>query len=98
MALLTNAATFHTEMASAHLNSNANWFETVPQSLCDLLSHSLLYLESERIRSDDSTDFGQADDTLLRYIADRRSPNNWSEVMLAVRIEWNILDHNDLVI
>ena len=63
----------------------------------DLLGHPLLDLEAAREHVDDARELGDAEDLPLRDVADRALPVKRQEVVLAERVELDVLEDHHMV-
>jgi hypothetical protein len=74
------------------------WVEPRLQEVRDLLRQALLDLQAAGIRLDHARDLGQADDPSARDIRDRRRAEERQEVVLAQRVERDVLDDHHLAV
>ena len=72
--------------------------EAVLQELGDLLGQALLDLQPAGVHLDDARDLGQADDPPARDVGDRRGPEERQQVVLAERVERDVLDDDHLAV
>ena len=70
--------------------------QPVVEEVGDLLGHALLDLEPARVHLDDARDLREADDLAPRDVGDRRRPEERQQVVLAQRVERDVLDDDHL--
>ena len=93
--LLLDPAHHHAEMFRFHDDGDAVWFQTVHQRLGDLRRQVFLNLQTARKNIDNARDFRQSDDFAIGNVSDVGAADEWEQMMLAHRIEFDVFDEND---
>ena len=73
-------------------------FEILPDAVGDLRGQPLLHLQPARKGLQHARELGDADDMVARQIGDMRLADDRRHVMLAMRLERDVLEQHDLVI
>ena len=68
------------------------------EELGDLLGQPLLDLEPAGVHLDDARDLREPDDPAARDVGDRRGPEERQQVVLAQRVERDVLDDDHLAV
>ena len=66
------------------------------QSIGDLHRQVLLDLEPSREHVNNPRRLRQANDFAVRYVSNMRFADEWNQMVLTQRIEFNVFDQNDL--
>jgi hypothetical protein len=94
--LLLDAAHPHAEMLGLDHHPDALGLELLHEDIRELRGHPLLDLEAAREHVREARDLGDPDDLAARQIRDVDLPEERQEVMLAKRVEIDVLDDDHL--
>ena len=95
--LRTPRITAHRWVASSD-DADALRLEPLLEEVGDLLGQPLLDLQAAGVHLDDPRDLRQPDDPAARDVGDRRGPEERQQVVLAQRVERDVLDDDHLAV
>ena len=95
---LADAAHDRAQVGRLDDDADALRLEPVLEELRDLLGEPLLDLEPARVHLDDARDLREPDHPAARDVGDRRRPEERQQVVLAERVERDVLDDDHLAV
>ncbi len=96
--LLLDAAHHHAQVLRLDHHRHAQRLERLLDAVADLDRQPLLHLQPARIGIDHARDLRQADDLAVRNVGDVRLAEKRQHVMLAQRIDLDVLDDHHLLV
>src|ERR1043166_9389884 len=94
--LFLHATHHHAEVLRFDHNGYASWMKRLHQRIRDLNREVLLDLESAREHVDDARDLGETNHLSVGNVSDMRFAHERQKMMLAHRVELDVLDEHDL--
>ena len=95
---LADAAHDRAQVGRLEDDADTLWYQALLEELGDLLGQALLDLQATRVHLDDPWDLGQPDDPTARDIGDGCAAEERQQVVLAQRVERDVLDHHHLAV
>src|SRR5690606_14348831 len=85
-------------MTALHHHRHTRRFKRVVDTIADFVGQTLLNLQSPRKNIDHTWDFAEPDDVTVRDISDMCFTKEGQHVMLAHRIDFDVLDYYHLAV
>ena len=79
-------------------HSDAVWMQMLPDALRDLRGETLLDLQPSRKTIEHTRKLGNADDTLVWHISNRRFAGDRCHMVFAMRLKRNVFEQDEFVI
>src|SRR5271157_1360738 len=95
---LVHAAGRHALMCRLDDHGNTLGLQHLVESIGNLRGHLLLDLQALGVDVDEPCEFRDADDPFVRQVGDMHLADDRSDVVLAMRLEADVLQHDDLVV
>ena len=93
-----NAARCHALMRCFDHHANTLRVQDVPDAICDLRGHLLLHLKAASECLDNACEFADADDFLIRQVANMRVADDRRHVVFAMGFELDVTQHDHLIV
>src|SRR5215510_4214900 len=95
---LVHAACRHELVGAFDDDTDAEWIEHALQTAGDLGGHFFLHLQPSGIDVDEPRQFRNADNAVARQIADVNAADDRRDMVLAMGLEPDVAQHDDLVV
>ena len=95
--LLLDATRFHAQVTRSDDNANTLRLQVFLEGIGDLIGQAFLNLQATGEGIDHTRQLAQSDDLAVRNISNGRRAEERGHVVLAMRIERNVLDDHHLV-